>query len=99
MNDRGEGEGEKEREGVMEQKQEREERRSQLEHGAVGERPERLFCKKRLTNTHSYTHRVQKLWPGVSKAKQKHSQEESYFVTHIHTYTYTQSALRGCSKF
>lgn len=38
----GEGKGEKE-EGVMEQKQEREERRSQLEHGALGERPERLL--------------------------------------------------------
>lgn len=47
----------------MEQKQEREERRSQLELGALAERPERLFVKEahRIdTNTHSYTHRVQK---------------------------------------
>lgn len=51
---------EKGKKGSNGKKQEREERRSQLEHGALGGRPERLFCVRGSENKLAQT--VQKHW-------------------------------------
>lgn len=66
-------------EGVMEQKQKREERRSQLEDRALVERPEKLFVK---ADTHSKTHNLTNInLQHLGKATQKHSQAYLYIYT------------------
>lgn len=75
----------------MEQKQEREERRSQLEHGALGERPERLYkrgSQNEHTETHLYTRTEQKQFgqnysehTGKCKTETFRRKRHSSFVT------------------